>query len=156
MPTTTTAIIDTLRTTAPNLQTIGDTNGITAALNTIERTDGISPETVAARLSDMADATHVWADDNGHCLVLFKDADGNTYTDGDPFDWHDAHVTNRMVDREDAPDMNRMRCPARHKHIHSTADHVFYCEYDYPGWNRGCVCHQYVHRDCARPYRGDS
>lgn len=154
--TTTTSIIDMLRTTAPNIQVIGDLDGVRYALNTIERTDGISPETVAARIADMADATHIWADDNGHCLVLFKDADGNTYTDGDPFDWRDAHAVYRMVDEHDTPGMNRMRCPVCHKHIHTTADYVFYCEYEYPGWNHGRVCHQYVHRDCARSYRGDS
>lgn len=158
MPTTTTpkSIVDMLGTTAPNLRIIGDVNGITAALNSIERTDGINPETVAARIADMADATHVWADDNGHCLVLFKDADGNTYTDGDPSDWRDAHTIYYMVDGDDAPDMNRMRCPVCHNHIHSIADRVFYCEYKYPGWNRGRACHQYVHRDCARSYRSDS
>ena len=154
--TTTTSIIDMLRTTVPNIQVIGDLDGIRAALSTIERTDGIKPETVAARLADMVDATHVWADDNGHCLVLFRDADGNTYTDGDPFDWRDAHAIYRMVEWDDAPGMNRMRCPVCHKHIHSAADRVFYCEYDYPGWNHGRLCHQYVHRDCARSYRGDS
>lgn len=157
MPTATiTSIIDTLRTTAPNLQAIGDLDGIGYALATIARTDGIKPETVAARIADMADATHIWADDNGHCLVLFKDADGDMYTDGDPFDWRDAHAIYRMVDENDAPGTNRMRCPVCHNHIHSTADHVFYCEYDYPGWNRGRLCHQYVHRECARSYRGDS
>lgn len=156
MPTTTTSIIDTLRAAAPNLKIIGDVNGIRDALGTIERTDGLSPETVAARIADMADATHVWADDNGHCLVLFKDADGNTYTDGDPFDWRDAHAIYRMVEEHDAPGMNRMRCPVCHKHIHTAADNVFYCEYEYPNWNHGRLCHQYVHRDCARSYRGYS
>ena len=156
MTTTTTTIIDMLRTTAPNIQAIGDLDGIRYALASIERTDGIKPETVAARLADMADATHIWADDNGHCLVLFRDADGNTYTDGDPFDWHDTHVIHRMVDSGDAPGMNHMRCPVCHNHIHRAAGHVFYCEYDYPGWNHGRTCHQYVHRDCARSYRGDS
>lgn len=156
MPTTTTTIIDTLRTAAPNLQIIGDLNGIRAALSTIERTDGITPETVAERLADMADATHVWADDIGHCLVLFRDADGNTYTDGDPFDWRDAHAIYRMIDEHDAPGMNRMRCPVCHEHIHSGSSAHFYCEYEYPGWNHGRVCHQYVHRHCARSYRGDS
>lgn len=156
MTTTTTSIIDMLKTTAPNLRIIGDVNGITAALNTIERTDGISPKTVAARLADMADATHIWADDNGHCLVLFKDADGNTYTDGDPFDWGDAHTIYRMMDEHDAPEMNRLRCPVCRKHIHNAAVNVFYCEYEYPNWNNGRMCHQYVHRDCARSYRGDS
>ena len=156
MPTTTKSIIDVLKTTAPNLRIIGDVNGITAALNMIERTGGLSPETVAARLADMADATHVWADDDGHCLVLFKDADGNAYEDGDPFDWHDAHTIHYMVGKLDAPGVNRMRCPVCRNHIHTTRENVFYCEYMYPGWNNGWTCHQYVHRDCARPYRGNS
>lgn len=156
MPTTTTTIIDVLRTTAPNLQVIGDLNGIRAALSRIERTDGISPKTVAAKLTAMADATHVWADDDGHCLVLFRDEDGSEYTDGDPFNWGDAHTLYRMIDGYDAPGMNRMRCPVCHNHIHSTDDHVFHCEYEYPRWNHGRLCHQYVHRDCARSYRGDS
>lgn len=157
MPTTTTtSIIDMLKTTAPNIQVIGDLDGVRYALNTVERTDGISTETVAARLADMADATHIWADDRGHCLVLFKDADGNTYTGGDPFEWCDAHPIYRMMDEHDAPGMNRMCCPVCHNHIHTAADRVFYCEYDYPGWNHGRMCHQYVHRDCARSYRGDS
>ena len=156
MPTTTATIIDMLRTTAPNLKIIGDVNGIKYALSTIEQTDGISPETVAARIADMTDATHIWADDNGHCLVLFRDANGNEYTDGDPFDWRDAHIIYRMMDEHDAPGMNRMRCPVCHKHIHRAAEHVFYCEYEYPGWNHGRLCRQHVHRDCARSYRGDS
>lgn len=153
MPTTTTSIIDTLRTTAPNLQIIGDPNCIADALATFHRLNGVPPETVAEKLAEMADATHIWADGAGHCLVLFRDADGNMYTDGDPFNWRDAH----MIRPDDSPDMNRMRCPVCHKHIHSEADYdVFYCEYEYPGWNRGRMCHQYVHRDCARSYRGGS
>lgn len=153
--TTTASVIDTLKATAPNLRIIGDLAGIRLALASIERTDGLKPETVAARIADMADATHVWADDNGHCLVLFRDADGNTYTDGDPFDWHDAHTLYRMMEGDDAPGMNRMRCPVCHNHIHS-ASNAFYCEYEYPGWNHGRLCHQYTHCGCARPYRGDS
>ena len=61
-----------------------------------------------------------------------------------------------MVEEHDAPGMNRMRCPVCHKHIHTAADNVFYCEYEYPNWNHGRLCHQYVHRDCARSYRGYS
>lgn len=156
MPTTTTSIIDTLRTAAPNLQIIGDLDGIERALATYDRLNSVSPKTAAEKLAGMADATHIWADDDGHCLVLFKDAGGETYTDGDPFDWRDAHTLYRMMDEHDAPGMNRMRCPVCHNHIHSAADHVFYCEYEYPGWNHGRICHQYVHRDCARSYRGDS
>lgn len=157
MPTTTTAsIIDVLRTTAPNLQVIGDLNGIERALTLFERSDGVKSETVAAKLAAMDDATHIWADDNGHCLVLFRGEDGSEYTDGDPFDWGDVHTVYRMVDKHDAPGVNRMRCPVCHKHIHSAAERVFYCEYEYPGWNNGRLCHQHVHRDCARSYRGDS
>ena len=61
MPTTTTtaSIIDMLKTTAPNLRIIGDADVIRYALASIERTDGLKPETVAARIADMADATHV-------------------------------------------------------------------------------------------------
>lgn len=156
MPTTTTTIIGMLGATAPDLQVIGDPNGIRAALDTIERTDGIRPETAAARIADMADATHIWADGDGHSLVLFRDADGDTYTDGDPSDWRDAHTLHSMVDGHDAPGMNRMRCPVCHRHIHGADDRVFRCEYGYPGWNRGRPCHQQVHHDCARSYRGGS
>ena len=154
MPTTT--IIDTLKTTAPNLQVIGDLNRIERALTLFERSDGVKPETVAAKLAAMDDATHIWADDDGHCLVLFRDADGNAYTDGDPFDWHDAHTIHYLISAYDAPEKNRMRCPICHNHIHTSSGDSFYCEYEYPGWNRGMVCNQYVHRHCARPYRGDS
>lgn len=156
MPTTTTSIIDMLKTTAPNLQIIGDVSSIERTLTLFEQNDGVKPETVAAKLAAMDDATHIWADDNGRCLVLFRDADGNTYTDGDPFDWHDAHAICRMVDKRDAPGMNIRRCPVCHNHVHSAAVNVFYCEYEYPGWNHGRLCHQYVHRDCARSYRGNS
>lgn len=156
MPTTTTSIIDTLRTAAPNLQIIGDLDGIERALATYDRLNSVSPKTAAEKLAGMADATHIWADADGHCLVLFKDADGNTYTDGDPFDWGDAHTLHRMIGEHDAPGMNRMRCPVCHEHIHSGSSAHFYCEYEYPGWNHGRVCHQYVHRHCARSYRGDS
>lgn len=156
MPTTTTSIIDTLRTAAPNLQIIGDLDGVERALATYDRLNSVSPKTAAEKLAGMADATHIWADADGHCLVLFKDADGSEYTDGDPFNWGDAHTLYRMMDEHDAPGMNRMRCPVCHNHIHSAAYHVFYCEYEYPGWNHGRLCHQYVHRDCARSYRGDS
>lgn len=103
MPTTTTSIIDTLRTAAPNLQIIGDLDGIERALATYDRLNSVSPKTAAEKLAGMADATHIWADAYGHCLVLFKDADGNTYTDGDPFDWGDAHPLYRMMDEHDAP-----------------------------------------------------
>ena len=65
MPTTT--IIDMLRTTAPNLRIIGDLDGIRRVLTFFEQRDG--------------DATHIWADDDGHSLVLFRDADGNTMMD---------------------------------------------------------------------------
>lgn len=156
MPTTTTTIIDVLRTTAPNLQIIGDLDAITDALAMFYQLESVPPKTVAEKLAGMADATHIWADTAGHSLVLFRDADGNTYTDGDPFDWRDAHTIRNLISPSDAPDVNRWRCPVCHNHIHSTADHVFYCEYEYPGWNHGRICHQYVHRDCAHSYRGDS
>lgn len=155
MPTTT-SIIDMLRATAPNLQIIGDLNGIERALTLFERRDGVKPETVAAKLAAMDDATHIWADDDGHSLVLFKDADGNTYTDGDPYDWHDAHTIRSMISAYDSPEKNIMRCPICHNHTHTVSSASFYCEYDYPGWNHGRLCHQFVHRDCARSYRGSS
>lgn len=158
MPTTTTpkSIIDVLRTTAPNLQIIGDPNCIADALDTFHRFNSVPPETVAEKLATMADATHIWGDGAGHCLVLFRDADGGTYTDGDPFDWHDAHTMHYLISAYDSPDKNRMRCPICHNHIHTGSSDQFYCEYEYPGWNRGKVCNQYVHRHCARSYRGDS
>ena len=156
MPTTTTSIIDMLRTTAPNLRIIGDVNGIERALTLFEQGEGVKPKTVAAKLAAMDDATHIWADDDGHCLVLFKDADGNTYTDGDPFDWHDAHTIRSLISADDTPGKNSMRCPICHNHIHIGSSDQIYCEYEYPGWNRGRMCHQYVHRHCARSYRGDS
>ena len=157
MPTTTTtSIIDTLRTTAPNLQIIGNSNGIADMLASFDRIDGVPPETVAATLAGMADATHIWADDNGHCLVLFRDADGEVYTDGNPFDWYDVHTVGGLIYPRDARGVNRMRCPVCHNHIHDSTSRVFYCEYEYPGWNDGRLCHQYVHRDCANSYRGDS
>ena len=68
----------------------------------------------------MADATHIWADDDCHCLVLFRDADGNTYTDGDPFDWNDAHTIRGLISVYDATGINHMRCPICHNHIHDT------------------------------------
>lgn len=157
MPTTTTSIIDMLKTTAPNIQVIGDLNGIERALTLFEQSDGVKPETVAAKLAAMADATHIWADDNGHnTLVLFRDADGGTYTDGDPFDWHDAHTIRNLISPDDSPEKNRMRCPICHNHIHHGSIDSFYCEYEYHGWNHGRLCHQYVHHYCARSYRGDS
>ena len=82
----------------------------------------------------------------------FSDAYGNTYTNGDPFDRCDVHTLRYPAYALDAPGVSRMTCPVCHKHIHSTADHVFHCEY----WNHGRLCHQYVHHDCARSYRGDS
>lgn len=157
MPTTTTtSIIDMLRATAPNIQLIGDLDGIERSLTLFERSDGVKPETVAAKLAAMDDATHVWSDSEGHTLVLFRDADGEAYTDGDPFDWCDAHMIRDLINLYDTPDMSRMCCPICHKHIHTGASGVFYCEYEYPGWNHGWVCHQYVHRDCACSYRGGS
>lgn len=157
MPTTTTtSIIDTLRTTAPNLRVIGDLNAIADALTTYDRLNSVAPETVAEKLAGMNDATHIWADGDGHCLVLFTDADGNTYTDGDPFEWQDSHTLRHLVYALDAPGVSRMTCPVCHKHIHTTEENVFYCEYEYPGWNSGRICHQYTHRECARSYRGDS
>lgn len=155
MPTTaTTSIIDMLRTTAPNLQIIGDMNDIERALTLFEQSDGVKPETVAAKLAAMDDATHIWADDDGHSLVLFRDADGNTYTGGDPFDWNDAHMIRNLISTYDSPEKNSMRCPICHNHIHSGSRDAFYCEYEYPGWNRGRMCHQYVHHHCERSYRG--
>lgn len=154
--TTTTSIIDTLRTAAPNLQIIGDVNDIADMLASFDRLDGVPPETVAATIAGMADATHIWADDNGLCLVLFKDADGEAYTDGDPYDWHDAHTVGSLIFPHDAPGLSRMRCPVCHNHIHSSTSGIFYCEYEYPNWNNGRLCHQYTHRECARSYRGDS
>ena len=156
MPTTTTSIIDMLRTTAPNIQVIGDVNIIERKLTLFKQNEGVEPETVAAKLAAMDDATHIWADDDGHCLVLFRDADGNAYTDGDPFDWHDAHTIRSLISADDAPGKNGMRCPICHNHIHIGSSDQFYCEYVYPGWNRGRMCSQYVHRHCARSYRGDS
>lgn len=156
MPTTTTSIIDTLRTTAPNMQIIGDLAGIERALTLFEQSDGVKPETAVAKLAAMDDATHIWADAVGHCLVLFRDADGNTYADGDPFDWRDAHMIRNLISVYDAPGVNHMRCPVCHNHIHDTASNAFYCAYEYPGWNRGRMCRQFVHSDCARSYRGDS
>ena len=154
MPTTT--IIDMLRTTAPNIQVIGDLDGIERALTLFEQSDGVKPETVAEKLAAMDDATHIWADGVGHCLVLFRDADGNTYTDGDPFDWRDAHMIRNLISVCDAPGVNHMRCPVCHNHIHNTASNAFCCAYEYPGWNRGRMCHQVVHSDCARSYRDGS
>lgn len=156
MPTTTTTIIDMLRTTAPNLQIIGDLDGIRRALTLFEQSDGVKPEAVAEKLAGMADATHIWADGAGHCLVLFRDADGNEYTDGNPFDWRDAHTFYSLIDLHDAPGVNHMCCPVCHNHIHTGSENVFYCEYEYPGWNHGRLCRQYVHRSCARSYRGYS
>lgn len=154
MPTTT--IIDMLRTTAPNLRVIGDLDGIERALTLFEQSDGVKPETVAAKLAGMADATHIWSDSRGHTLILFRDADGNTYTDGDPFEWRDAHMIPNLINMYDTAGVNHMRCPVCHNHIHDTASNAFYCAYEYPGWNRGRMCRQFVHSDCARSYRDGS
>lgn len=156
--TTTTPTTDTPGTTAPNLRIIGDTNDIEHALAPYEQALGIKPQTVAAKLAAMNDATHIWADHAGHDLVLFKDKDGNTYTHGDPTDWHDAHTIRSLITTYDTPGKTTMRCPICHNHIHTHdgPDDAFHCEYEYPGWNHGQPCRQYVHQRCARSYRGDS
>lgn len=158
MPTTTTTTrtIDTLMAAAPNLKIIGGTDDIEYALSVYGQVNSIKPETLVSVLAGMADATHICGNERGQLLMLFRNDNGMEYEGGDPWDWGEAHTLGDLIDSYDAPGVSRMRCPICHKHVHPSSTNVFYCEYEYPGWNNGRLCHQYVHCECARSYRVSS
>lgn len=154
--TTTTRTIDTLMAAAPNLKIIGGTDDIEYALSVYGQVNSIKPETLVSVLAGMADATHICGNERGQLLMLFRNDNGMEYEGGDPWDWGEAHTLGDLIDSYDAPGVSRMRCPICHKHVHPSSTNVFCCEYEYPGWNNGRLCHQYVHCECARSYRVSS